>query len=114
MSSGGIVKMQKGLEKAHTAMARMREKYKEHVEEVVDLAATIAGGAGAGYLDAKYGTKTLMGLTPNMAAGGALTVVGLMGWAGKQSELLGSLGCGMLAYEGGKRVYVSVMAKQGK
>jgi hypothetical protein len=85
------------------AMARFKEKAKEKAESAIETAAVIGGGALAGYVGANYDTE-FMGVNAGLAAGAALTVVGIMGWAGRSSHIVGSLGEGMLAYEVGKRV----------
>ena len=96
---------------------RAREKASEFAENSIDSVATIGGGALAGYAERKLkkddGTpRDLFGVKLGQAAGAALTLTGLMGWAGKQSRLVGSVGEGMLAYEAGRAVF-NASAKGG-
>jgi len=84
---------------------RLRDKAKGAVEEAVNTVATVTGGAAAGFMDARWFDKRPLGLGLPLLTGGALTVVGLMGWAGKQSSLVGALGSGMLTAEAYKAVY---------
>lgn len=91
------------------ALKRSRERERAKTEEIVDAVGVVAGGAAAGYVAAKYSGKELFGLTPNLAIGTGLTVVGMMGWAGKNaSRLSTAVGTGVLAYEVGTRVAAKV------
>jgi hypothetical protein len=98
-----IKKWKEGL-RDKDAMARLRAKAKEKAEGTVETAAVVGGGALAGYIEASYPDKEVFGVNAGLAAGAVLTVVGLMGYAGKSSHIVGSLGEGMLAYEAGRRV----------
>lgn len=97
-----LAKVQKALEKAQNRAATVAKKFREGAEETVERAVTVAGGAAGGVIDAKFEGKTLMGINPNMAIGGIATIVGIAGWAGKTSDMVGSFGVGVLAYEAGK------------
>lgn len=84
---------------------RIAEKAGEATERTVGTAVTIGGGALGGYIDGEKPDWEIMGLNANTMVGAGVTVVGLMGWAGKQwSDMMMNLGEGMLAYEAGKRV----------
>jgi hypothetical protein len=104
MALPAIVKKYKELSRDKEAMSRLRAKAKEKAEETVETAAVIGGGALAGYIEASYPDKEFMGVNAGLAGGAVLTVVGLMGWAGRSSHIVGAAGEGMLAYEAGRRV----------
>lgn len=90
------------------ALANLKAKAKEKAEATVETAGVIAGGALSGYLEAKYSDQDLWGINYGLAGGALLTVVGMMQWAGKSSNIVGSVGEGMLAYEAGRRVGLNV------
>lgn len=94
-------------EAAKRQAAGLREKMSAQAEEVIEVAATIGGGAAAGYIDREYGDKDFFGIKASIAAGVALTTVGVMDWAGSQSSTVGCVGVGMLAYEAGVYVFES-------
>jgi hypothetical protein len=98
-------------EKQGKAIKYLREKLKGKAEEAVDMAATIGGGAAAGYIEANYPNKEFFGVNAGLAGGALAVVVGMMGWAGSQSPAVASVGTGMLAYEAGRRVARNVSAK---
>jgi hypothetical protein len=99
-----LVKQAKAMMRDKEAMARFRSKAKEKAEATVETAAVIGGGALAGYIEATYPDKEIAGINMGLAAGAVLTVVGMLGYAGKSSHIVGSLGEGALAYEAGRRV----------
>lgn len=92
------------VERLKNANKRLRDTISESVEGTVETAAVIGGGALGGYVQSEYPDKEVMGVNINLAAGAVLTVTGIMGWAGAQSNMVGSVGEGMLAYEAGRRV----------
>jgi predicted transcriptional regulator len=104
MSAAIVKRQEKELHHKTLALSNLRAKMKEHAEQTVEVAATVGGGAIAGYLGVNYSSWQLAGIDAGMAVGAIATVVGLMGWAGNSSNVIGSLGTGMLAYEAGKKV----------
>ena len=86
------------------SMKTLREKATAASERTVHTAAVLGGGALGGYMHAEYGDKEYLGLEAQTAAGAVLAIVGIMELAGKQSEIVGKLGEGMLAYDFGRRV----------
>lgn len=99
-----LTEARSAVERLKSANKRLRESISESVEGTVETAAVIGGGALGGYIQSEYPDKELMGVNINLVAGAALTVTGIMGWAGAQSNMVGSIGEGMLAYEAGRRV----------
>ena len=91
-------------EKSQKALTHLRERLKGKTEEAVDMAATVGGGAAAGYIEGKYPDKEFFGINAGLVVGTVATVAGLMGYAGNQSPAVASFGTGMLAYEAGRRV----------
>lgn len=108
MASSALMRIKakesKLLEKAQASKARMVARIKEQSGTIVNAGCTIAGGALAGYIDRNYQSKRVFGVDYPLAGGLILTVAGISGWGGSKSELLTSLGCGMLAHEAGNRV----------
>lgn len=73
------------------------------LNEVLGLAADLAGGGAAGFLDTKFADRKVLGMTPGQALG-----VGLVGFAltpfakGKAKTYALEVGGGALSYEVGK------------
>lgn len=95
------------IDKQSAQLRSLREKAKEAAESTAATIAVFVGGAAGGYIEKKYGSGNTkwFGVDPGLAIGSALTVTGLMGWAGRSSDYIGSVGEGILAFEIGKRVY---------
>lgn len=92
------------LDSVNRRLSNTRKKASDKLEQAVTTAGVVAGGAGAGWVDAKYGDKKIAGVGVNLVVGMGLTAVGLMEWAGRQSNVVGAVGTGMLSYEAGKEV----------
>lgn len=93
------------LDSAERRASRLRDKARTAVEDAVVTVATVSGGAVAGFLDAKYYDTRPLGIGIPLLAGSGLTVIGLMGWAGRQSRFVGAVGSGLLTSEAYKAVY---------
>jgi hypothetical protein len=93
------------LDRAESALSRARDRARAAAEETVEQLAVVAGGALGGYLDAEFGAQKIIGLSYPLALGGLLSVAGMFGWAGRQSNMVQAVGGGLLAWEGGKAVY---------
>lgn len=93
------------LQRARDAGKRIKEKASEMAERTIGLAATVGGGASAGFVDAEYSDKNLVGIKLNWAIGGALAAAGLANVAGAQSTFVERFGAGLLAYQAGREVY---------
>ena len=104
------------IDRLRTHQKTLRERAKEKAEEAGEAIAVVLGGAAAGLSEAKITARPL-GLSPNLIGGVALSVVGLVGWAGKHSGLITGLGTGILAYEAGvavlKKMQQQAPATQG-
>ena len=98
------------IDRLRTLQKTLRERAKEKAEEAGEAIAVVLGGAAAGLSEAKITARPL-GLSPNLIGGVALSVVGLIGWAGKHSGLITGLGTGVLAYEAGKAVLAKMQTQ---
>lgn len=97
-----LTKALKKEHKAEKALATLRAKAKEAGAQMVNKGAIIGGGAVAGAVDGKFGQYNLLGIPINVVVGVGALGAGLMGWIGKESDVVGNLGAGFLAYEAGK------------
>jgi F0F1-type ATP synthase assembly protein I len=93
------------LDRSERRAARLRDQAKTAVEDAVATVATIGGGAVAGFLDARYYDTRPLGMGLPLLTGASATIVGLMGWAGRQSRFVGAVGSGLLTAETYKAVY---------
>jgi len=83
----------------------MRIRAERKMEQALDLGAVVAGGAAAGYVDAKWGEKKMLGMGINLAVAATALAVGVLEWGGKASGPIGFTGAGILAAEARKFVY---------
>jgi len=104
MASNKEAKLMALVQQKEKSLKTVKEKAIAASERTVHTAAVLGGGALGGYIHAEYGDKEYLGLEAQTAVGAVLAVVGIMDLAGKQSEIVGKLGEGMLAYDFGRRV----------
>ena len=78
-----------------SSLAKARETTRETVRRGTGVAMVAAGGFAAGFIDERM--PEVGGLPTNLVMGGGLALAGIMDAAGDQSDLLCSLGAGVLA-----------------
>jgi hypothetical protein len=93
------------VERLQTKAKTLRSAVASRLEETVDIIAILGGGAVAGYIEANWGDKELVGLKYNVILGVGLVALGIFDMFGRQSHLVASVGEGMLAYVLGAKVH---------
>ena len=107
-----VAELETDLERTKAALSRVREKTSKVADATAGTVATIGGGAVGGYLAANYADKTFLGLPPQTMLGAAATLVGVFGYAGKNSEIVAAFGEGTLAFDVGFRVFNNAQKKK--
>lgn len=82
----------------------LRRRVAEKTNEMVETGVTLAGGALGGAISGKFPGRKVAGIPAGTGAGAAMLVVGMLGGAGRASNIVRSAGEGVLSYEIGKAV----------
>lgn len=110
MTNEAIVDTYAKLKRARDSMAQKLQSQKkresEMLDRVVNTTSSMAGSAGAAFIDGRWGPNMEVGGLPVLLmVGTASTVAGLGGVGGKWSDTLASFGTGVLNWELGKVIY---------
>jgi hypothetical protein len=96
--STALAKKDDEIRSLRARFANIRKKENGVVRSLVDSALVSGSAFALAYYDARFPDKAeILGVPVALAVGGAALVTQLAGWAGSESDLIGSVGTGALA-----------------
>jgi len=110
MSNDAIVdtyqKLKRARDSALQKLQSQKKRESEMLDRVINTTSSMAGSAGAAFIDGRWGPNMQLGGLPVLLMlGTASTVAGLGGVGGEWSDTLASFGTGILGWEVGKVIY---------
>ncbi len=104
MSDRALIALEKDNQTLRSRLKKLSGKDKEAVKQGIFTASAMGSAFGVSYLEARYPDKAQVASVPvSLLAGGVASIVGAMGYAGENSDVIGMAGLGMLCAYGAKR-----------